>query len=405
MNQDFYDIPNFKADAIREQRGMRVHAWRGIGAGYNKFVSESFVDEISAARGVDPLAMRLELTKNHPRASAVINAVAEMADWKRKRPGRGLGLAFADYHDTLTAGVAEISIDRATGKIKVHNYWIAADPGLVIHPENALAQIESAVIYGLSGALSEELTVKDGAVQQSNFGDYHVAAHERCAPDPHAHSHHQQPAHRDGRDRPPVRRARDRQRGRATHRQAAAPPADVAGAGEEGAGVGVFVPLPTGSRRWRGPPGAGTCGRGGSQAHSCLSSRDVPWRPAVTEGLHAPHRYPGSRSFFRFDGRGRWPAGRLQHRTHLGRHSGHNGKRRHIYGAVGLARHINREQKVLEPPEADSRLALVDVRAANAAAAVAAGWASYRPDATRPFRLATPQAPPEWVGRAALLQL
>src|SRR5260221_50615 len=80
-------------------------AGRGIGAGYNKFVSESFVDEIAAARGVDPLAMRLELTKNHPRAGAVIKAVAEMADWKRKRPGRALGLAFADYHDPLTAGI------------------------------------------------------------------------------------------------------------------------------------------------------------------------------------------------------------------------------------------------------------------------------------------------------------
>jgi isoquinoline 1-oxidoreductase beta subunit len=97
-----------------------------------------------------------------------------MADWKRKRQGRGLGIAFADYHDTLTAAVAEVSVDRATGKIKVHNYWIAVDPGLVIQPENAMAQIESAIVYGLSGALSEELTVKDGAVQQSNFGDYHV---------------------------------------------------------------------------------------------------------------------------------------------------------------------------------------------------------------------------------------
>jgi isoquinoline 1-oxidoreductase beta subunit len=174
MEQENYTIPNIRAEGVREQRGMRVHAWRGIGAGYNKFVSESFVDEIAAARGIDPLAMRLELTKNHPRAGAVIKAAAEMADWKRKRQGRGLGIAFADYHDTLTAAVAEVSVDRATGKIKVHNYWIAVDPGLVIQPENAMAQIESAIVYGLSGALSEELTVKDGAVQQSNFGDYHV---------------------------------------------------------------------------------------------------------------------------------------------------------------------------------------------------------------------------------------
>ena len=174
MSQEFYNIPNLKADAIREIRGMRVHAWRGIGAGYNKFVSESFLDEVAAERGVDPLAYRLELTKDHPRAQAVLKAVAEMSNYKKKRPGRGMGIAFSDYHDTFTAGVAEVSVDKATGKIKVHNYWIAVDPGLVVQPENAQAQVESAIVYGLSGALSEELSMKDGAVQQSNFNDYHV---------------------------------------------------------------------------------------------------------------------------------------------------------------------------------------------------------------------------------------
>ena len=69
---------------------------------------------------------------------------------------------------------AEVSVDKATGKIKVHNYWIAIDGGLIIQPDNVNAQLESAVIYALSGALSEELSMKDGAVQQSNFNDYHV---------------------------------------------------------------------------------------------------------------------------------------------------------------------------------------------------------------------------------------
>jgi isoquinoline 1-oxidoreductase beta subunit len=174
MSQDFYNIPNLKADAIREQRGMRVHAWRGIGAGYNKFVSESFLDEVALERGIDPLAMRLELTKDKPRAQAVIKAVAEMSNFKKKRPGHGMGIAFSDYHDTLTAGVAEVSVDKATGKIKVHNFWIAIDGGLIIQPENVNAQLESSIIYALSGALSEELTMKGGAVQQSNFNDYHV---------------------------------------------------------------------------------------------------------------------------------------------------------------------------------------------------------------------------------------
>ena len=175
LEQPCYGIPNMLADAVREIRGMRVHPWRGIGAGYNKFASESFVDELAQATGKDPLAIRLELTQDYPRAHAVVRAVAEMADWGRKRDGRGMGMAFsANYHDTLSAGVAEVSVDRSTGKIKVHNYWIAVDPGLVIQPDNVHAQLESAVVYGLSAALIEELTVKDGAVQQSNFNDYPV---------------------------------------------------------------------------------------------------------------------------------------------------------------------------------------------------------------------------------------
>jgi isoquinoline 1-oxidoreductase subunit beta len=174
LEQEHYAIPNILSDAVREIRGMRVHAWRGIGAGYNKFAAESFLDEIAQAKGIDPLALRLELTKDHPRAHAVIKTVAEMADWGRKRDGRALGLAFADYHDSFGAAIAEVSVDRASGKIKVHEYWVAADPGIVIQPENAHAQLESGIVYGLSAALLEEFAVKDGAVQASNFDDYPV---------------------------------------------------------------------------------------------------------------------------------------------------------------------------------------------------------------------------------------
>src|SRR5262249_44970277 len=153
------------AEYVRELRGMRVHAWRGIGAGYNKFAAEAFLDEVAYAMNKDPLDMRLQLTKSAPRANAVLKAVAEMSDFKRKRPGRGMGIAFSDYHGTYSAGVAEVSVDRKTGKIKVHNYWVAVDPGLVVQPDNCHAQLESAVVYGLSAALIEELTVKGGAVQ------------------------------------------------------------------------------------------------------------------------------------------------------------------------------------------------------------------------------------------------
>lgn len=174
LDQAFYAIPNVLSEYTREVRGMRVHAWRGIGSGYNKFAAEAFLDEVAAAAGKDPLALRLELTKDKPRAQAVIKAVAEMSDFRKKRPGRGMGIAFSDYHDSLSAGVVEISLDEKTGKIKVHNFWIAVDPGIVIQPDNVHAQLESAVVYGLSAALIEEFAVKGGAVQATNFDSYPV---------------------------------------------------------------------------------------------------------------------------------------------------------------------------------------------------------------------------------------
>jgi isoquinoline 1-oxidoreductase beta subunit len=169
-----YDIPNTLAEGVREIRGMRVHAFRGIGAGHNKFAIECFVDEVAHAKKMDPLAMRLQLTKNDARANAVLREVAKMADWKRKRPGRALGLAFSDYHGSVSAGVVEVSLNRNNGKIKVHNMWLAVDPGIAIQPTNVVAQMEGAAVFGLSVALLEELTIRNGAPVQSNFNDYPV---------------------------------------------------------------------------------------------------------------------------------------------------------------------------------------------------------------------------------------
>jgi len=159
---------------VRANNGMRVWPWRGIGAGYNKFAAEAFLDEVAQAAGKDPLSLRLELTKFQPRANAVIKAVSDMSDFYKKRPDRGMGIAFSDYHGTYAAGVAEVSVDRQTGKIRVHNYWIAVDPGIALQPNHVHAQLESAVVFALSAALLEELMFKDGAPQASNFNDYPV---------------------------------------------------------------------------------------------------------------------------------------------------------------------------------------------------------------------------------------
>ncbi len=169
-----YDILSVLAEGARKESGTRVWAWRAIGTGYTKFAAEAFVDEVAAAAGRDPLALRLELTKDHPRAVAVIKAVAEMSDFAKKRPGHGMGIAFCDYDGTYTACVAEASVDKQSGKITVHNLWMVVDPGIVVQPDQVHAQLESGMVFGLSAALFEELAFKDGAPQATNFDSYPV---------------------------------------------------------------------------------------------------------------------------------------------------------------------------------------------------------------------------------------
>ena len=225
MEQEYYTIPNIKAEAVREIRGMRVHAWRGIGAGYNKFASESFLDEIASARGVDPLAVRLELTKDHPRAQAVIKAVAEMADWKRKRAAAARACVLPTTTTVLRA-VAEVSVDRTAARSKSTTTGSRSTPASHPAGKRRTRRLESGMVYGLSAALSEELTVKDGAVQQSNFDDYHVL---RMSDLPEIHTGRRQHNPPTGMGELGVRRrAGDRQRRVRAHRQAAAAPADVA---------------------------------------------------------------------------------------------------------------------------------------------------------------------------------
>ena len=121
MEPACYDILSVLAEGVRKESGTRVSAWRAIGTGYNKFAAEAFLDEVAQAMGRDPLSLRIELTKNHPRANAVIKAAADMSDFAKKRPGHGMGIAFCDYDGTYTACVAEASVDSQSGKIRVHN--------------------------------------------------------------------------------------------------------------------------------------------------------------------------------------------------------------------------------------------------------------------------------------------
>ena len=167
-----YGYPNFLLEYLREQRGIDVAVWRGVGAGYTKFAIETFIDEVAAAAGKDPIEFRMQLLAKQPRGQAVIREAMAMSDWNRKRPaGRALGIAYSDAWETYAAMVAEVSVDGKTGKFKVHEVWCAVDCGVALQPKNVEIQMESGIVFGLSG-LREKLVYVDGVPQQSNFHDY-----------------------------------------------------------------------------------------------------------------------------------------------------------------------------------------------------------------------------------------
>ncbi|HXM83851.1 MAG TPA: molybdopterin cofactor-binding domain-containing protein [Burkholderiales bacterium] len=169
-----YHYPNFALEQLLEERGVDVAVWRSVGGGYTKFAIETFIEEVAAAAGKDPIDFRMQLLAKQPRGQAVLREVMAMSDWSRPRPAaRALGIAYSDIWETYSAMVAEVSVDRKTGKVNVHEVWSAVDTGVALQPRNVRAQIESSVVFGLS-ALREKLVYKDGVAQQSNFHDYPV---------------------------------------------------------------------------------------------------------------------------------------------------------------------------------------------------------------------------------------
>jgi isoquinoline 1-oxidoreductase beta subunit len=169
-----YPIPNKLAEHVVQPGSARLAPWRGVGNAHNAFASESFLDEIAKDLGKDPIAFRLEISEGQPRMQTLLRTVAQMSDWTRKRTDTAVGVGTMVKDDTLAAGVAEVSVDRATGKIKVHNVWVAMDAGIAVQPRNMAAQTEGSIVYGLGHVLREQIVIKDGRVLQTNFTDYQI---------------------------------------------------------------------------------------------------------------------------------------------------------------------------------------------------------------------------------------
>jgi isoquinoline 1-oxidoreductase beta subunit len=167
-----YDIPNCLAEHVIIARRSRVCAWRGIGWVPNLFARECFIDELAEAANSDPVTFRQRLLEKSPRGRKVLDELVAMSNFGNAPQGRAHGISFAGYKTTIGAGVAEISMHRQSGQIRVHRFWAVVDPGIAIHPQNLEAQTEGGIIFGLSGLLKERATIAQGEIQQNNFYDY-----------------------------------------------------------------------------------------------------------------------------------------------------------------------------------------------------------------------------------------
>ena len=169
----YYDFPNQHMTLQSIDEKVRTKHWRSVGHGPNKYAIEAIIDETAHLLKADPVDLRLQYMQSDKRAAQVVKTVAQMAAWNEPVPtGRAKGIAFAERSGARTAAVVEISVNRDTGKISVHKCWMAMDAGVVVQPDNAIAQLEGGFLMGLSSVLYESITIEDGQVQQYNFDDY-----------------------------------------------------------------------------------------------------------------------------------------------------------------------------------------------------------------------------------------
>ena len=168
-----YAIPNILVDYHALDPGIPVSYWRSVGYSQNTFFAESFIDELAAAGGKDPLELRLRLLANSPRLRAALELAADKAGWGKPLPaGHGRGIAVVNNIGSFTAQLAEASVER--GKLRVHRVVCAVDCGYAVNPSGIEQQIRSGIVFGLSAALKGGITIDRGRVQQQNFDQYDV---------------------------------------------------------------------------------------------------------------------------------------------------------------------------------------------------------------------------------------
>ena len=167
------DIENVRIRTYAPELDIPVGFWRSVGASYNGFIHESFMDELAASKDIDPIAMRLEMFGDlAPPGNKVVEKVAAMAEWKGRKgaDGGGRGFAYTLSFGAHTAQIIDVSMTERG--LKIDKVYCAIDVGVAVDPRNIEAQIQSGIIYGLTSAMTGEITFQDGKVVQSNFHNY-----------------------------------------------------------------------------------------------------------------------------------------------------------------------------------------------------------------------------------------
>jgi isoquinoline 1-oxidoreductase subunit beta len=170
-----YDLPNMHVEYVRvEPPGIPTAFWRSVGPSHNVFVTESFMDELAAVAKQDAVTYRRALLGKSPRAKAVLDLAAEKSGWGQPLPARtGRGVALQFVFASYMAHVAEVEVAK-DGRVRVRRVVCAVDCGTAVNPDTIRAQLESAVVFGITAALHGEITIKNGRVEQSNFDSYEM---------------------------------------------------------------------------------------------------------------------------------------------------------------------------------------------------------------------------------------
>jgi isoquinoline 1-oxidoreductase beta subunit len=178
-----YQVDNQFVHYIQSPTHIPFGAWRSVDHSQHAFFTESFIDELAFEAKEDAFQYRRKLLQSEPRYLKVLDAVAKMSDWDRALPqGWGRGIAIHGSFNSIVAEVVEV--DMSSGSVRVDKVYCVADAGFAYCPNAFRAQMESGIIFGLSAALHGEITIKNGAVMQSNLHDYKVVR-MNTAPDIH----------------------------------------------------------------------------------------------------------------------------------------------------------------------------------------------------------------------------